>query len=88
MCVHVRKNPEQPLQGLALLVFPTRPQRILSGEVGSSRLPESVRRNARSLATDECTCTQNVCMLLACVQVWGPTSVMCILSILCCQWRK
>lgn len=43
-----KQNPEQPLAGLALLVFPMKPQRILSGEVGSTRLPESVCRNARS----------------------------------------
>lgn len=73
-----KQNPEQPLQGLAWLVFPTRPQRILSGEVGSIGLPESVRRNARSLATDECTCTQNVCECCSLVGRSGDPYLWCV----------
>lgn len=84
-----KRNPEQPLLGLALLAFPVRPQRILSGEVGSTGLPECVCWNERSLATDERTCTQNACARCSlCERVWGPTSVLRILSIPCCRWRK
>lgn len=73
-----KQNPEQPSLCLALLVFPTRPQRILSGEVGSIRLPECVCRNARSLATDECTCTQNVCACCSLVSGFGDLHLWCV----------
>lgn len=77
MCAR-KQNPEQPLPGLALLVFPVKPQRILSGEVGSTRLPESVCRNARSLATDECACTQNVCACCSLGSRFGDLHLRCV----------